>query len=164
LRFGYAPRMTRLAPILVSLLAIAVASCGGDDAPTEDEFADRANQICREAEQSLKDVGEGAQSPEDIVNAIDRVIEETRDTVDELADLERPEGDAGETAQEFVDATRSEIEDEGIPALEDLRQALQDRDQDAAQEAAARLQEISSTRSDEAAREIGATACAEDGQ
>jgi hypothetical protein len=158
--------MTRLAPILLSLLAFAVASCDGDDAPSQPsqrEFAEQANEICRKAEQSLENVGEGARSPEDIVDAIDRVIEESRSAVDDLADLERPDGQAGETAQRFVDATRREIEDEGIPALEELREALESRDQEAAQEAARRLQEIDSSASNEAARELGANACAEDG-
>jgi hypothetical protein len=156
--------MTRLAPILLSVLALTVASCGGgDDAPSQEDFAEQANEICQKAEQSLKNVGEGADSPEDIVNAIDRVIEESRNAVDDLADLERPDGEAGETAQQFVDATRREIEDEGIPALEELREALESRDQEAAQEAARRLQEIDSAASNEAARKLGANACAEEG-
>jgi hypothetical protein len=74
--------MTRLAPILLTLLAFTVAACDGDDAPTQSdaptqrEFAEQANEICRSAKQSLKDVAEGAQSPEEIANAVDRVIEE----------------------------------------------------------------------------------------
>ena len=91
-------------------------------------------------------MGENAESPEDIAQAVDRVIEQTRKSVDELADLEQPEGDAGETAEEFVNATREEIQGEGIPALEDLRAALESGDEEAAQEAAARLQEIDTER------------------
>jgi hypothetical protein len=160
---GYAARMTRLAPILACLLALTVASCGGDDAPSQDDFADQANEICRDAEQSLANVGEGAQSPQDIVDAIDQVIEQSRSAVNELSELERPEGDAGQRAEEFVEATRREIQEEGIPALEQLRDALQSRDQEAAQEAAQQLQQIESSDSNAAARAIGARDCAEDG-
>jgi predicted small secreted protein len=160
--------MTRLAPILLSVVALTVASCNGDDgdgddAPSQREFAEQANEVCRKAEQSLRNVGEGARSPKDIADAVDRVIEESRGAVDDLAGLERPEGAAGERAERFVDATRREIEDEGIPALEELREALESRDQEAAQEAAERLQEIDSAASNEAARKVGATACAENG-
>jgi hypothetical protein len=155
------PRMTRLAPVLLGLLAFAVASCGGDDPPTQQEYAERASEICRDAEQSLEDVAEGAQSPEEIARAVDRVIEESRNAVDELADLERPEGEAGETAQQFVESTRREIQEEGIPVLEDLRDALEEGDQQAAQEAAQRLEQIDSGDSNRAARELGANACAE---
>jgi hypothetical protein len=154
--------MTRLAPLLLTLLAFALASCGGDDAPSREEFAERASEICRDTEQALENVGENAESPEDIADAVDQVIEESRNAVDELADLERPEGDAGETAETFVNATRTEIEEKGIPALEDLRDALADGDQQAAQEAAQRLQGIESDESNKAARELGADECAED--
>jgi hypothetical protein len=156
--------MTRLAPILLILLAFAAASCDGDDgddAPSQREFAKQANKICRDAKQSLDDVAEGADDPEDIVEAIDEVIEESRDTVDELADLERPDGEAGKTAERFVDATRTEIEDKGVPALEELRGAVESEDREAIQEAAQRLQRIDSTTSNRAAREVGATDCAE---
>jgi hypothetical protein len=157
--------MTRLAPILLSLLAFAIASCGGgddgDEAPSQADFANRANDICRQAEASLEKVGEGADTPQDIVDAVDRVVEESRDAVDQLADLDRPDGPAGQRAEEFVEATRKEIEDEGIPALENLRRAIESGDRQAVEEAVARLQNIDSSDSNRAAREIGAGECAE---
>jgi hypothetical protein len=157
--------MTRLAPILLSLLALAIASCGGgddgDEGPSQADFANRANDICRQAEASLEKVGEGADTPQDIVDAVDRVVEESRDAVDRLADLDRPEGAAGQRAEEFVEATRKEIEDEGIPALENLRGAIESGDRQAVEEAVARLQNIDSSDSNRAAREIGAGECAE---
>jgi hypothetical protein len=155
--------MTRLAPILLSLLALAIVSCGGGDdgeeAPSQADFAKRANQICRQAEASLEEVGKDAKTPQDIVDAVDRVIEESRAAVDQLADLDRPDGQAGQRADEFVEATRREIEDEGIPALEDLRGAIESGDQKAVGEAAARLQNIDSSDSNRAARAIGAGRC-----
>jgi len=155
--------MTRLAPILLCVLATGLVSCGGDDddAPSRQEFADKANEICREASQSLENVGDNADSPDEIADAVDRVIEKSRDAMDDLSNLERPEGDAGETAQEFIDATRSEIQDKGIPALEDLRDAIKKGDQQAAQEAAQRLQGISTEGSQKAASKLGADECAE---
>jgi vacuolar-type H+-ATPase subunit I/STV1 len=145
---------------LVVAIGVAVA-LRGDDAPSQEAFAERANEICREAERSLKNVGEGAESPEEIIPAIDRVIEEIRDTMDELADLERPEGDAGQRAEEFVEATRREIEDVGIPGLQELREAVENRDQDTARRVARRLRQLDSSASNQAAREVGATACAD---
>lgn len=155
--------MTRLAPVVLTLLAFVAASCNGDDAPSREDFADRANQICREADESLEDVAEGADSPEDIVEAIDELIEESRNVVAELDDLERPEGDAGETAERFVDTLRREIEEVGIPALEELREAVEREDRGAIQEAAQRLRQIDSSASNRAARATGATACGDQG-
>jgi seryl-tRNA synthetase len=153
--------MTRLAPILACLLTVALVACGGDDAPSREEFADRANEICRKAERLTENVGEGAQSREEIAEAVDRVIEESRDAVDQLADLEQPEGEAGETAERFVEATRTQIVDEGIPVLEDLRDAVEQNDAQAAQEAAQRLDAIDTEAPDRAARELGADDCAD---
>jgi hypothetical protein len=152
--------MTRLAPILLILLAFVAASCDGDDAPSQEEFAEQANEICRDAEQSLENLAEDADGPEDIIDAIDKLIEESRNAVAELGDLERQEGEAGETAEQFVDATRSSIQDEGIPALEELRGAVESEDQEAIQEAAVRLRSLDSSASNRAARALGATDCA----
>jgi hypothetical protein len=155
--------MTRLALILTCLLAVGVVACGDDDdAPTREEFADRANEICRAAERAAENLGEGAESPQEIANAVDSVIEESRDALNQLEDLDRPEGDAGETAEQFLDATRTEIADEGIPALEDLRDAVEQNDTQAVQEAAQRIEAIDSEASDRAARKLGANACASD--
>jgi ElaB/YqjD/DUF883 family membrane-anchored ribosome-binding protein len=153
--------MTRLAALLLGLLALGMADCGGDDAPSREDFADRANEICRDAERVLEDVGEKAETPEEIANAVDRVIEESRNAVDELGELERPEGEAGETAERFVDSTRKEIEDRGIPALEDLRDAVENEDQQAVEDASQRLKEIDTDESNRAADDLGANACAE---
>jgi hypothetical protein len=146
------------------MLAFALASCGGgDDAPSQQDFAERAEEICRNTEQTLEDVApQDADSAEDLANAVDRVIEESENAVDELADLEQPEGQAGERAEAFVDATRVEIQDKAIPALEKLRDALESEDEQAAQEAAEALQGIDSDASNEAARALGADACGQD--
>jgi hypothetical protein len=157
--------MTRLAPVLLSLLAFAVASCGGgddgDEAPSQADFAKRANEICRQAEEALNNVGEEAETPQDIIDAVDEVIAKSRDAVDELDGLEPPEGEAGQEAEEFVEATRREIEDEGIPALEELRGAIENEDQQAVARAAARVQNIDTSDSNRTARAIGADECAE---
>ena len=154
--------MRRLAAIVLGLLAPGMASCDGGDPPSRAEFAERANEICREAKRSLRGLGKNADTPQAIADAVDRVIAETQGAVDELADLERPEGDAGRKAERFVDATRTEIEDQGIPVFEDIRDALGRGDRQAAQEAAEPLQAIDRTKSNRAARELGADACAEE--
>jgi hypothetical protein len=160
--------MTRLAPVLLALLAFAVAACGGgdgdgDESPSQQDFAERADEICQDTKQALEGVApDQADSAAALADAVDRVIEESQNAVDELSDLEQPEGQAGERARAFVNATREEIQGEGIPALEDLRDALENEDEQAAQEAAQTLQEIDSDASNDAARELGANACAED--
>ena len=147
------------APLTLLVLVLGLAACGGGDgdAPSEADFAASADKICKNAETALQNVGENAKSPDEVAAAVDKVIEETQKSIDDLQDLEQP--DAGKAASEFVDALSSDIEDKGIPALEDLRDALKDKDQQAAQQAAQKLQAIETTNSDKLARDIGAKGC-----
>ena len=158
--------MTRFAAVPLTLIFVVfgLAACGGGDgdgsAPSKADFAASADQICKDAEDALKNVGQNASSPEEIAAAVDKVIDETQKSVDKLKDLDRPSGEAGEQAGEFVDAIQSDIEGKGIPALEDLRDAVKSKDQAAAQKAAQKLQAIETTNSDKLASEIGAKGCA----
>jgi len=150
------------APLSLIVIVLGLAACGGGDgdAPSQAEFAASADKICKNAETALKNVGANAKSPDEVAAAVDKVIDETQKSIDGLQDLERPDGDAGAAADKFVDALSFDIEDKGIPALEDLRDALKDNDQQAAQKAAQNLQAIETTNSDKLARDIGAKGCA----
>ena len=148
-------------PLVPVLIAIGLSACGGDDAPSRQDFADQAEKICQNAEKQLQSVGQNASSPTEIANAIDKVIDQSQSSLDDLRDLDQPDGADGEAAERFVKALERDIEDKGIPALEDLRDALKDNDQQAAQEAAQRLQAIETSNTDELAKKIGATDCGE---
>ena len=147
-------------PLTLMALALGLVACGGgDDAPSKADFASDAEKICQNAEKQLEDVGQNASSPDEIAAAVDKVIDETQSSVDKLKELKRPDGDAGEQAERFVNAVEGDIEDKGIPALEDLRDALKDDDEAAARKAAGRLQALETTDSNKLASEIGADAC-----
>jgi hypothetical protein len=151
------------APLALIVLVLGLVACGGDDgggAPSKADFAASADQICKESEQALKNVGQNANSPAEIAAAVDKVIDQTQKSIDKLKALDRPDGAAGDAAGKFVDAIQSDIEGKGIPALEDLRDALKKNDQAAAQKAAQKLQAIETTDSNNLAREIGAKGCA----
>jgi hypothetical protein len=148
----------RLVVWLPLTLAIGLTGCDGD-APSPSEYAKEAEEICRDAAQRLEGASRGASNADEVADAVDAVIEETRSSMDELRDLEVPDGEAGERARRFVDALESEVEEKGIPALEDLRDALQAGDRRAAQQAAQRLQQIQRSDADRLAREVGAESC-----
>jgi hypothetical protein len=155
--------MTRLTPLAILFVSLGLVACGGDDddggAPSRQEFVNEAERICRETEKEIEKIAESADSPEDVADTIDKVIEESRQAADELADLERPEGEAGATATQFAEGFKQELNDKLVPALEDLKRALQEKDPKAVQKAAAELQKLEATESDRAARELGANAC-----
>ena len=156
--------MTRLVCISMLLFGIGLAACGDDDdsggdAPSKQEFAKNAEQICRNAEKELEQIGEGASSPEDLSAALGKALNRTRDAADELVDLERPEGADGEAATKFVEGFKEEFDEKLAPAIEDLRDAVKEKDQQAVEEAASKLQSLENTESDKYARQIGADAC-----
>ena len=154
--------MTRLVPLIVVLLGFGIAACGDDDdgsAPTKAEFAKDADKICQDTQKEIEKIGQGASSPDALADAIDKVIAASKNAANKLTDLERPDGDAGDTATKFAEGFESELNDKLIPALEKLKKAIQDKDAQAAQAAAADLQKLESTQSDKYARELGATAC-----
>jgi hypothetical protein len=152
--------MRRLA--LVPLLALSLlAACNSDDAPTKAEFAKEAERICSQAQDDLQDIGQGAESPDELAGVVEDVVERLRQSVEELNDLERPDGEAGETAERFVDAIDGQISDEGIPLLEDFRDAVEENDRQAAQQALGKLEQIDESQTDALARQIGAQACVE---
>ena len=152
--------MRRLA--LLPLIALSLLpACNGEDAPSKQEFADEAEKICTQAQKELRDIGEGAQSPEELAGVVGKVVERVQQSVDELGDLRRPEGQAGETAERFVNAVERDLEDRGIPALEEFRDAIEASDRQAAEQALQKLQAIDESNTDELAREVGAPDCGE---
>ena len=128
--------LTRLLPLTLVLMSVGLAACGGgDDAPSRQEFVQDAEKICKDTEKALEGFGENVDSPEEAGEAIDKVIERARQAADEL-------------------------EDKLIPALEELKRAIQSKDQQALQEAVTKLQQLEATESDRYARELGIRACA----
>jgi len=154
--------MRRLPPVLLAMLSLGLAACGGGDdgsAPTKEEFAKDADKICQDTEKEIEKIGQGATSPEELTKALDKVIAAAKDAANKLTDLDRPDGDAGDTATKFAEGFESELNDQLIPALEKLKKAIEDKDAQAAQAAAADLQKLESSESDKFARELGANAC-----
>jgi hypothetical protein len=145
------------------LAALALSACGGDDGArvSREDYAERVDRVCGDAERELRQLNlGGAETRAEITGLIDEVIVKSRAAVDRVKALERPEGDAGKTAGRFVGALERELEQEALPALEDLKNAIRSGDREAAADAAERLNALENTESDRFARELGADGCA----
>jgi hypothetical protein len=152
------------AVLALLLAALALTACGGDDDGADvsrENYAEQVNKVCDDVERDLRELNIGsAQTPADITALIDEVIVKSRAAVNRLKRLERPGGDARETADRFVDTLEREFEEEALPALEDLGDAIRRGDRRALAEAADRLNGLENAESDRFARELGADACA----
>jgi hypothetical protein len=149
--------------VLTAGAALGLGACGGDEGPSQEEYADELDRICLDAEEDLERIGEDdAQTPEDLVRQLDQQKEAIEDAIEELEELERPGGDAGETGERYVETLEEEYRDELLPAIEGLQEALRANDEDRVREATERLQDIDEeTESDRLAEELGADRCAE---
>jgi hypothetical protein len=151
------------AVLAVLLAALALPACGGDDdgGVSREDYAEQVNRVCRDVKRQLNELGIAPpRARDEITQLLDDVSARSQAAVDRLQALERPGGDAGETADRFVDTLERELEQQLLPALEDLKDAIQSADRDAAADAAERLDVLQNTESDRFARELGADSCA----
>lgn len=150
--------------VLALLLAtLALPACGGDDddGVSREDYAERVDRVCDDAVRELRELDlRGAETRAEITGLFDDLIVKSRAAVDRVKALERPEGDAGETADRFVGALDREFERGLLPALEDLKNAILSGDREAAADAAERLNALENAESDRFARELGADGCA----
>jgi hypothetical protein len=151
--------MHRFASLLL-VVGVVAAGCGGSDAPSKAEFGANADKVCANAEKSLSKIGTGATTREEVAKAVAKVIDQTKSSLNDLQGLDRPEGSAGDAADKFLAALESDIKDNGIPALEQLRDAARSNDKKKAQAAIAQLKAIDSGDTDKLAVAAGAKGCA----
>jgi hypothetical protein len=150
--------------VALLLAALVLPACdGGDDGDgvSREDYAEQVNEVCADVERELTELGiADAETRAEITDLIDNVIAKARAAINRLKALERPSGDAGETADRFVEALERELETELFPALEDLGDAIRSGDREAAASAAERLTRLENAESGRFARELGADACA----
>jgi molecular chaperone GrpE (heat shock protein) len=140
--------------------ALAVAACGGG--VSKEDYAQDLDEICSDLEEQTEKIGQlEPDNPAELTGQLDDLREAIRQGIDRMKDVERPEGDDGETAEEYVNELETTLNDDFLPALDDLEAAVKAKDQVKARTAAAQLQAIDEERTEELARDLGADECAE---
>jgi hypothetical protein len=141
---------------LVASTALAVAAgCGGDgDRLTREELVSEADAICADYEGEL----EGLAEPETLAD-FERLVQDAKPIVENgiesLRALDPPE-DLDDEFEEWI--SRNE---ENVDAIEDLQEAVADRDEQRIQEIVRQVDE-NEQEADELAAEIGLEDCASD--
>ena len=101
------------------------------------------------------------QSASELNRFIDQLKRAVESGISRLQALDRPEGDAARTAQQFTDTLDHQYEDQVLPALDELQKAVIDRDKKGLEAASKKLDSISDTESNKLASRLGAKRCAQ---
>ncbi|MDQ3675895.1 MAG: hypothetical protein M3401_03675 [Actinomycetota bacterium] len=147
-------RLSVAAPLAISMLAMGVVACGGDDKLSKADLAKKANAICKNFDKKIAAVPRpaGARNPGIAAAYYEQTRPIVDDTVSELKKLD-PEDSVEKDWKTFIDK-----QDELVRLLEDLVQEIKSRDAKAQQT----LGQINSGGADAsaAAKRIGANSCA----
>jgi hypothetical protein len=140
---------------------IALGACGGDGVSKED-YARDLDEVCSDLEEQTRAIGQvRPDNPRELTEQLDKIRVAIRDGIQRLRDIERPDGDDGERAAEYLDRVASDFEDQLVPALDELAEAVKAKDEIKVRAAAARLQSIDDRKTEALARDLGADGCAE---
>lgn len=140
--------------------ALALAGCGGG--VSKEDYAQDLDEICSDIEEQGEKIREAQpDNPAELTGQLDDLRDSITAGIDRMKDLERPDGEDGEKAEEYVNELESTLDGEVVPALDDLEAAVEAGDRAKIQQAATQLQSIDSGESDKLAEELGADECAE---
>jgi hypothetical protein len=113
-------RIAALIAALVSLLALGLAGCGGDDGGGSSDVSatdDWANDVCSavtEWTSAMTSVGSGLQGGDLSKDSLDKALDDMRNATDQFADdlrgLGRPDTEAGEDAKQTLDGLADDVE------------------------------------------------------
>jgi hypothetical protein len=153
--------MARLSALLLAL-AFALAACGGGGGVSKDDYADDLDKVCADIEAKTEEIGQADVSgPAELSAQLDEIRTAIRDGIQRMQDIERPDGEDGELAQEYVTKLEKALETQVLPALDELEKAVKAKDQAGIRAAAAKLQAIDEEETDKIAKELGANGCAD---
>ena len=144
---------------LALLACLGLAACGG---VSKEDYADDLNEVCTDIEQKTEEIGQAdVSNPSELSAQLDDIRAAIEDGIARMRDIERPDGEDGETAEEYITKLEQTLNEEVLPALDDLEQAVVAKDQAKVRAAATRLQGINEEETDRLAAELGADECSE---
>jgi hypothetical protein len=111
--------MKKLTALLLVLIPLALAACGGDDGPSKEDYIADADEICARSNKETDAIFEQAfenpqkPEPEEAQAALKEALPVVKKDLEELKGLEKPKGDEDE-----IDAIWAAI-DTGIQTLDE---------------------------------------------
>ena len=152
--------MNRFLAVVSVAGSLALVACGGDDAPSREEFAREADRICADFEKASDSLG-SPESVAEIAPFAQKASGEIDKVIKRLDELETPSGEDGEKADRFIAAVKADAAGKIKPALAEMKTAAKKKDEKGVVAAAEKIQKIDTSKSDDLARQAGARGCAE---
>jgi len=140
----------QIARIVVGLALLAGTACS-DQGLSKEEFIERADAVCAEAEEQTKDL-QPPRSPEELAEFTDEAQRITGELLSDLRELEPPE-----EGRETIESLLATIE-EALGYLPQIRDAALERQAQRIQELGSSLQQASS-KANEIAQGYGLQTC-----
>jgi len=144
-----------LTPLAIAALALGATACGGDDKLSKEEFAKKAEAICKEYENKVEAVEEpqNAQDADDAAQYLDEVTPIVEEGVAKLKDLEPPE-DVKSDWDDYIESS-----EQGTKLLKESAEKANAKDPSGLQD----LQQLDAitAKGKAAAKKVGATGCAD---
>jgi hypothetical protein len=138
---------------------VALAACGG---VSKEDYAADLDDVCSDIEAKTEKIGESqVDNPAELSAQLNEIREAIREGIDRMKDIERPDGEDGDKAEEYVSKLEGTLNEQVLPALDDLEAAVKAKDQAKIRAAATRLQGVDEEETDQLAEDLGADECAE---
>jgi GTP1/Obg family GTP-binding protein len=151
----------RAAGLLIAVALAAIATgCGGSSAPTKATYGKNVDKLCNTLDDRVSAIQKQAPTTTDeLVQFADDLEKVIEDGVNQLDDVERPDGDDGKKAEAWIKELTKQKDEAIKPALEELKTAAQKKDTAAIQRAVQRIQQVDEKKVNQLAREAGARSC-----
>ena len=150
----------RAAALIVVVLAVLAAGCGGSSAPTRATYGKNVDKVCTTFNERVKAIqSKSPKTTDELVALADELGRVIDDGVAKLSAVKRPDGDDGVKAQRWIDAFKRQADEQIKPALAALKDAARRNDTAALQRAAQRIQKVDDTKINQLAREAGSRTC-----
>jgi hypothetical protein len=146
--------------LIVVALAAILAGCGGSSAPSKATYGKDVDKLCSTLDDRVSAIQKQAPTTTDeLVKFADDLEKVIEDGVNQLDDVERPDGDDGKKAEAWIKELTKQKDEAIKPALEELKKAAQKKDTAAIQRAVQRIQQVDEKKVNQLAREAGARSC-----
>ena len=124
-------RRTRaLATTTLLSSALALGACGGDSSVSKESYAQDLDEVCSDLEEQIEELGQTqATSADEVARRFDEIRTAIRDAIARMKDLERPEGEDGNNAEDYVNRVEKTVNEEFLPALDELEEAVRTKDE-----------------------------------